>query len=274
MKIFLKDHMAMGASDDIQEDEWRKELITASKKSSTTLIPINANLHRTLLVIMEGEGSNHHCIYVDTLKKESQECKRSAEALAKIIMEDEIKLVRMNQVCQSGNQCGYYVISYMEQAAARKDHGPASTRWPEENQKTWKIRYAKLHKQIVSEHDKLHHEKQEQEKKAQKVKEQHEKKIERAKEAMSKIKDHESKAYKAAQEALASGSQYFKIKMLSDFAKFRILKASGGIGICSTCHWSSGCLECSGQHAFKYHMGKEAASKAKIPSYTGHGSSN
>ena len=107
MKIFLKDHMAMGASHDIQEDEWRKELTKASKISSTTLIPINANLRWTLLVIMEGEGGKRHCIYVDTLKKESQECKRRAAILAKIILEDEITLVRMNQVYQSGNQSGY-----------------------------------------------------------------------------------------------------------------------------------------------------------------------
>lgn len=274
MKIFLKDHMAMGSSDDIQEEEWKKELIKASKKSSTTLIPINAHIHWTLLVIMEGEGSKHHCIYVDTLKKESQECKRRAEILAKIILEDEIKLVRMNQVYQDGNQCGYYVISYMEQAAAMKDHGPASTGWPEDNQKQWKMRYEKLHKQILSEHDKLHQEKQDQEKKAQKIKEQHEKKIQRAEEAIKKIKDHESKAYLAAQEALTSGSQYFKKEDLSEFAQIRILKASGGIGICSKCHWSSGCLECSGKHAFKYHMGKEAVSKGKIPFYTGHGSGN
>ena len=145
-------------------------------------------------MIMEGEGSKHHCIYVDTLKKESQECKRRAEILAKTILEDEIKLVRMNQVYQDGNQCGYYVISYMEQAAAMKDHGPASTGWPEDNQKQWKMRYEKLHKQILSEHDKLHQEKQDQEKKAQKIKEQHEKKIQRAEEAIKKIKDHESKA--------------------------------------------------------------------------------
>ena len=68
-----------------------------------------------------------------------------------------------------------------------------------------------------------------------------------------------------------SGSQYFKKEMLSENAQIRILKASAGIGICSKCRWQSGCLECSGQHAFKYHMGKEALSKNKIPSYTGHG---
>ena len=80
MKIFLnlKDHTAMGASDDIQEDEWRKELIKASIVSSSTLIPINANVHWTLLVIMKGEGSKHHCIYIDTLDNESQECKTRA----------------------------------------------------------------------------------------------------------------------------------------------------------------------------------------------------
>ena len=225
-------------------------------------------------MIMEGEGSKHHCIYVDTLKKESQECKRRAEILAKIILEDEIKLVRMNQVYQDGHQCGYYVISYMEQAAAMKDHGPASTGWPEDYQKQWKMRYEKLHKQILSEHDKLHQEKQDQEKKAQKIKEPHEQKIQRAEGAIKKIKDHEGKAYLAAQEALTSGSQYFKKEDLAEFAQIRILKASSGIGVCSKCHWSSGCLECSGKHAFKYHMGKEAVSKGKIPFYTGHGSGN
>ena len=267
MKIFLKDHMAMGASDDIQEGEWRKELIKISKVSSTTLIPINANLHWTLLVVFNGNQVS----YIDTLKNESKECKRRAEVLAKIILGDEITLVRRNQVYQDGNQCGYYVISYMEQSAARKDHGPASTGWPEENQKQWKMRYEKLHKQILSEHDKLQKEKQEQEKKSQQIKEQEEKKIKRAEETINKIKDHESKAYIAAQEALTSGSQYFKKEMLSENAQIRILKASAGIGICSKCRWQSGCLECSGQHAFKYHMGKEALSKNKIPSYTGHG---
>ena len=173
MKIFLKDHMAMGASDDIQEGEWRKELIKISKVSSTTLIPINANLHWTLLVIFNGNQVS----YIDTLKNESKECRRRAEVLAKIILGDEITLVRRNQVYQDGNQCGYYVISYMEQSAARKDHGPASTGWPEENQKQWKMRYEKLHKQILSEHDKLQKEKQEQEKKSQQIKEQEEKKI-------------------------------------------------------------------------------------------------
>ena len=152
----------------------------------------------------------------------------------------------------------------MEQAAARKEHGPASTGWPEDNQKQWKIRYEKLHKQILSERDRLRQEKQEQEKKTEKIKEQHEKKTQRAEEAVKKIKDHESKAYQAAQEALASGSQYFKKEMLSEYAQIRVLKASGGIGICSKCHWSSGCLECSGKHAFKYHMSKGALSKGMM----------
>ena len=267
MKFFLKDHMAMGASDDIQEGECRKELIKISKVSSTTLIPINANAHWTLLVVFNG----NQCSYIDTLKNESKECRRRAEVIAKITLGDETTLVRRNQVYKDGNQCGYYVISYMEQTAARKDHGPASTGWPEESQKQWKIRYEKLHKQILSEHDKLHKEKKEQEKKAKQIKEQHEKKIQRAEEAIKKIKDHESKAYIAAQEALTSGSQYFKIEMLSENAQIRILKASAGIGICSKCRWSSGCLECSGQHAFKYYMSKEALSKSKVASYTGHG---
>ena len=60
--------------------------------------------------------------------------------------------------------------------------------------------------------------------------------------AIKDIKDHESKAYKAAQEALTSGSQYFKKEMLSESAQIRILKASAGIGICSKCRWTSGCL--------------------------------
>eukprot|EP00434_Breviolum_minutum_P035266 symbB.v1.2.031211.t1/scaffold3598.1/size53462/1 len=185
---------------------------------------------------------------LSSLLKESMKKKPSA-----------IKNAQMNQVYQDGHQCGYYVISYMEQAAAMKDHGPASTGWPEDYQKQWKMRYEKLHKQILSEHDKLHQEKQDQEKTAQKIKEPHEKKIQRAEGAIKKIKDHEGKAYLAAQEALTSGSQYFKKEDLAEFAQIRILKASSGIGVCSKCHWSSGCLECSGKHAFKYHMGKEAA---------------
>ena len=59
--------------------------------------------------------------------------------------------------------------------------------------------------------------------------------------------------------------------MLSENAQIRILKASAGIGICSKCRWSPGCLECSGQHSFKYYMNKEALSKSKVASYTGHG---
>ena len=229
--------------------------------------PINANAHWTLLVIFNGD----QCSYIDTLKNESKECRRRAEVIAKIMRGDETTLVRRNQVYQDGNQCGYYVISYMEQTAARKDHGPASTGWPEESQKQWKIRYEKLHKQILSEHDKLHKEKEGQEKKAKQIKEQTEKKIQRAEEAIKKIKDHESKAYIAAQEALTSGSQYFKKEMLSENARIRILKASAGIGICSKCRWSSGCLECSGQHAFTYYLSKDALSKSKVASYTGHG---
>ena len=220
MKSFLKDRMAMGASDDLQEDEWRKELIKISKVSPTTLIPLNAHLHWTLLVVMNGK----QCSYVDTLENESKECRRRAEVLAKIILGDEITVVRRNQAYQSGHQRGYFVISYMEQAAARKDHGPASTGWPEDSQKQWKIRYEKLHRQILLEHDKLQNEKQEQEKKAHQIKEQHEKKIKTAEEANKKIKDHESKAYIAAQEALASGSQYFKKEVLSEYAQIRTLR--------------------------------------------------
>ena len=266
MKFFFKDHMAMGASDDIQEGEWRKELIKISKVSSATLIPINANVHWTLLVTFNGNQVS----YMDTLKNESKAWRRRAEVLAKIILGDEITLVGRNQIYQDGNQCGYYVIRYMEQTAARKDHGPASTGWPEENQKQWKIRYEKLQNQILSEHDKLHKEKQEQAKKAKEIKEQNEKNIKRAEEAIKKMKDHESNAYIAAQEALTSGSQYFKKEMLSENAQLKILKASAGTGICSKCRWSSGCLECSGQHAFKYYMSKEALSKSKAASYTGH----
>ena len=158
------------------------------------------------------------------MKTESKEHRRRAEVLAKIILGNEIALVRRNHVYQSGHQCGYYVISYMEQAAARKDHGPASTGWPKDTQKKWKDRYEKLRKQILSEHVKLQKEKSEQEKKANHIKEQQEKKIQRAEEAIKKIKDHESNACKAAKEALAPGSQYFKKEMLSEQDQIRILK--------------------------------------------------
>ena len=94
--------MAMGESDDIQEDEWRKEFIKAPKVSSTTLIPINANLQWTSPAIMNGG----QCSYIDTLKEESKECRNRAEVLAKVILGDEITLVRRNQVYQGGHQCG------------------------------------------------------------------------------------------------------------------------------------------------------------------------
>ena len=62
-------------------------------------------------------------------------------------------------------------------------------------------------------------------------------------------------------------SQFFRPN-LSEDAKL-VMKASAGIGVCSRCGWSSGCLSCSAEKALQHFRKVEAAKVQKVPKISG-----
>eukprot|EP00438_Fugacium_kawagutii_P020901 Skav211792 [mRNA] locus=scaffold305:240229:245947:+ [translate_table: standard] len=92
-----------------------------------------------------------------------------------------------------------------------------------------------------------------------------EKKLKKAEEDLKKIRDISSVQAKKAQDSLLKNSMFFRPSDISEQAKFEIGKAAtttGGIGVCSKCWWSYGCLRCVPAKSLSF-MRKEAA-KANV----------
>ena len=103
----------------------------------------------------------------------------------------------------------------------------------------------------------------------QKLRKQQEKEYEKAKKILDEITDFSRAQAKKASEALMKNSQFFRPKDLSEEAKCEILKASGGLGVCSRCRWSSGCLSCSAEKALQHFCKVEASKLQNVPKISG-----
>ena len=226
-------------------------------------VPMPAGFHWTLLVLQKTNACNWTCRYYDSLTVESDICReRAQEVLNRISMEvGELQLpARENTAFQlkGSNTCGCFVLHWMEQEVRQHvlKESPCSAGWPESKQ--WATRLHRLGGLLQSERLKLQNE----EKAAAALEEKLGELRAAAKEkpvAMVKLNDL---LKKLAKDALLAGTKQPHGKPcyenLSPAAKEALEKIKNyGIGLCSRCHWSTGCLSCDYEKALKYLLKKE-----------------
>eukprot|EP00438_Fugacium_kawagutii_P023336 Skav221487 [mRNA] locus=scaffold1514:206403:206981:- [translate_table: standard] len=173
---------------------------------------------------------------------------------------------------QEGSASTYCTLAYAEVEICQRFEGPASRPFPSELVKAWKARVKGFWIQLRAEEVKQLQQKIEVEQKETKRQVEQETRRKKAEEDLKKIEDLGSVQAKKAQDSLLKNSMFFRPSDLSEETKFLISKASaktGGIGVCSKCHWSYGCLECQPAKALAHFMKREAAKVQKVPKWEG-----
>ena len=134
------------------------------KKAKKVCVPIYSSEpchHWTLLVLEFGEYQELEAFrYYDSLNTLRAGCKSSAEGFLQLACAEQVLPARTNQARQSGADCGYWTIHYLEtEYRASLGEGFASAGWPKENVKVWQLRLHSLTKSLKQELDKLENEK-------------------------------------------------------------------------------------------------------------------
>ena len=203
------------------------------------------------------------------LEKFSQQGLDRAKRFVEIISGTLLCFKHIECLLQQGSTCSYWTLAYAEVEICQRIEGPASRPFPSELVKAWKARVKGFWLQLKAEETKQLQCKEDVEKKEAKRRVEQEKKLQKAEDDLKKLKDFSSLAAKKASESLVKNSKYFTVANLSEDAKLEILKASGGIGVCSKCWWSYGCLKCTPAKALSYWLRKEAAAADKVPKWEG-----
>ena len=239
----------------------RLEALKENFKTDVKLIvvPICAKDHWSLLAILQ-TGKKAEVSYYDSLSVADEANLQLAIFILKEIRPDLKKVLKPdNHAKQPAGTavCGCFVMFWIEQKCRQmKGETPCSLGWP--CSKIWSDRIIKLKKALGDLQKGL---KADAEKKAEK-----DEKIEAKTKALEAkaLKSKKGKETAAKLEAAASISFAVVPKSkpclenLSEAAQKHImLMKLTGKGICSKCHWQSGCFMCSEDKALKYFLKKE-----------------
>ena len=169
---------------------------------------------------------------------------------------------RANSCLQTGADCGLYAICYLEKELRRVlQEGEGAVPWPADDIKFWRSKLQTLTKSLqkellwLSDQDKqLAAKKAAQEVASLKTK--------KGKEALEKQKQYQKELQVKALELLAAGGT--DIERLPEKHKDKLYEIEkNGVGVCSACRWTSGCLHCSYEKAKRYFLKKFAVNAAK-----------
>jgi len=204
--------------------------------------------------------------YMDSLTEEHSTCRACADQLLSLLSPGAVLPERFNYARQpvGSAACGFFVLSYMTSFSADfRGSGMASSGWPGYMAKAWKNRLSVLTKVLSAESIKCKEDAALAAAKAEKT---------AAKAALSAAK---SKAASSASAACASSSQVVAAELLDEGHAFALSDLSAealaaladvemrGLGICSRCRWTAGCLSCNLEKARAYWLAKEKP-KAKV----------
>ena len=167
------------------------------------------------------------------------------------------RLHKVSQV-EGSNLCGWFVLAWCEdEAAEHAGSGPACLPLPSFRLKALRQRLANLTKGREAELLRQAEEEKEKEDKYQKQLSLAKKKAE-ALAAEEPVKKAVAVAALQAAKLVAEGGHIFTEADLSAQAKEAINKVEAtGLGICSRCRWSSGCLSCSVEKAKRFWLQAE-----------------
>ena len=272
LKQIIGEPLNEGDAPGTPPEVFEKELKSLVSSALLVLLPVHSDhpAHWCLLSGSREELSDDFVWrYRDTLKAFSKEALQNAQFFAEIISGPSAKFEKIPCLLQKGSTCGFWTLAYAEVEVCSRFEGPASRGWIEDMVKAWIQRVKGLWIQLQKEEVKLLQVKIEAEGKQEKLRKQQEKELEKAKKILEEVKDFNSAQAKKASESLLKNSQFFRPKDLSEDAKLAILKASAGLGVCSRCRWSSGCLSCSAEKALQHYCKVEAHKLQKVPKISG-----
>ena len=261
----LEEMSAEDALEMAAAQQQRKTALEKLLEKPLVLVPVvsgvGAGAHWTLLVLETEQDGALQVRYRDSLTLESGACRAAASKFLQLLKGGLELPARINAAYQplGGNQCGSYVAHWLEQECrVHLKESPCSAGWP-----TWRAWASRLHKlagQLQSEQKQLQVEEKKEEEVAQKLEA-----LQVAAAASAAAKKELDKLLQQLQAlALKSGAKMPPagkepcLENLSPAAQEQVawVKAHG-LGLCSRCRWSTGCLSCSWQKTLKHLLKKE-----------------
>jgi hypothetical protein len=266
LKSFMEVHLKGCPEDgDVLEfgaiQERRKGLLQKLLQSkAVVLVPIHHLDHWALLAVDGRDEANRTFFWRDSLTP------GDTTAGVKAYVDGAMKELTGWEVpaaCNAALQpvgtavCGCFVLHWMEQACRSLvlNEAGCSIGWPKSE--VWAGRVVKLVELM--------------EKEQKKLKKEHEASVlkafaDNAKKKAAEAAKGSAASTSAAIEGLKGDASTLATKVpagkpclenLSPVAQSAVLKASLGSGVCSKCHWQSGCYMCTGAKALQYWLKKE-----------------
>jgi len=240
-----------------QASKLRTAIVDHSKGKNRLLLPVPAGSvrscsmnsgHWTLLALdFDARGAFTEVRYRDSLSSLCLTSRANAELLLRLFAPETALPQRTNACFQKvgSGDCGWFVLSWCEaEAAEYMSEGWAARGWPEAMVKKWKDKLPVFWMTLKQEHGKLEKERQQAEEKIRKDIESAEKKAKLAVKGDSAKAELLRLAIKA--KADLSGQlwpAFITEDQLPPEMRLKIEQVPlMGLGICSKCRWSSGCL--------------------------------
>lgn len=245
-----------------------------SEESELLLVPIFAEKHWTLLRIWKHEGAETEVEYMDSLQHEHKGCLSQAQAMLRLLKLSD-KVERRNVARQTGVDCGHWVCWYVEDAMrAFAGEGRASQGWPSEKIRQCKSRTQAWHKALTVSFGKWRDKRQDEKKheadrkklQAQGARQYLEKKglLEKLTEAEVEMAKLLPGGEPVPEDVLAREKEELAVALCRDALSVEDLDLESraafeavrdrGLGVCSSCRWTNGCLRCHERIAWDHYV--------------------
>jgi hypothetical protein len=259
LKLYMEAHVKGCAGDAEEEAQQKRKVLLQNllKSKAVVLMPVHYGDHYALLVVDGRDEATRTLFWRDSLPPGEAMKAHVDAAMA------ELTGWEVPEACNAAVQplgsalCGCYVLHWMEQACRSLvlNEAGCSIGWPKAD--VWAGRVHKLVEMMTKEQNKL---KIEHEAALLKMfSDGAKKKAADAAKTSAVAKDAVLVDLKETGSSLSSKIPAGKpcLENLSKAAQEAVQKAGLGAGICSKCHWQSGCFMCSGAKALQYWLKKE-----------------
>ena len=171
---------------------------------------------------------------------------------------------------KGSNQCGVFVLAYMEQEVAEAmGYGPAAVGWPWVAAQNWISKMRKLGEQLQVERNKRIKDLKALDEKDKKNGEKMRLEREKIAELAGKMKEEHKKLNKMQEDAwklVNEGGALRVDELPAAYLKAKTKIELDGMGVCGKCRYSSGCMGCNVWKCTAYWMRKEGKRMGrKIP---------
>lgn len=239
----------------------RNSLRNALMAKAVVFVPVHHKDHWALLVVDGRNEANRKWTWRDSLTP--GDTTKAVKCYIEAALKELVALEGLDDACNVALQpvesavCGCYVLHWMEQSCRKMilNEPGCSIGWPKSE--TWAARVHKLVEMMQKEQSKLKKESEQMKLKA--FADAAKKKASEAAANVALKKADALVALKADAAAMCSKVPAGKpcLENLSPEAQTAVQKAALGGGVCSKCHWQSGCLACCKEKALQYYLKKE-----------------